>query len=146
MCETNDPPKRFAWYTKTVPDTGKVMRFCRRCQDFLPLERFYPSSIRDGTLSCKTHCSQRTAPYRRSWHKKNRGEPGSVQRVRSNLNNWIAKQKLPGWKKWSDCDVLRALTQHSIDLALESRKIRFRPLDRSKTFTPENSILKFQKG
>ena len=142
----HDMPKRhrFDWTTKTDPSTGAVSRFCSKCQDFLPLDRFYASTIKDGSLSCKTHCSQRTAPFKKRWHKKKRGAPGSVQRLRSNLNTWIVRQKIG--KKWSDADVQRALTKHSVDLALESRKVRLRPLDHSKAFNPENSIVKFQNG
>ena len=148
--DSNDPPpkkrKRFDWTTKTDPDTGAVTRFCSRCQEFLPLDRFYASTIKDGSLSCKTHCSQRTAAFQKKWRDHKRGKPRSLARIRSNLNSWIVRQKIAGWKKWSDDDVKQALIKHAVNLASETRIVRLRPADASKSFNVENSIVKFQNG
>ena len=143
----HDMPKRhrFDWTTKTDPSTGAVSRFCSKCQDFLPLDRFYHCHLKNGTLSCKTHWDEHNILTAIKWNRKNRGKIGSVQRVRSNLNKWIGSQKR-GWKNWSDDDVKRALVSHAVDLASESRIVRLRPSDHSKTFDVDNSVVKFQNG
>ena len=137
--------KRFDWTTKTDPSTGAVSRFCSRCQEFLPLDRFYNCHVKNGALICKIHWGERAVPTTIKWHRRNRGEIGSVARVRSNLNKWIVKQKR-GWKKWTDDDVKRALVSHAVDLASESRIVRLRPSDSSTTFDVDNSVVKFQNG
>ena len=148
MDSTDPPPqkrKRFDWTTKTDPDTGAVTRFCSRCQDFLPLDRFYACHVKNGDLICKTHSSERSNPAKIVWNRQKRGKLGSVSRVRSNLNAWIVSQKR-GWKKWTEEEVKRALIKHSVDLASESRIVRLRPSDHSKTFDVDNSVVKFQNG
>ena len=137
--------KRFDWTTKTDPDTGATLRFCSKCQDFLPMDRFYPCHLKTGDLMCKTHANKRGRDGSKRWKQKNRGEIGSVSRIRTNLNTWIVRQKR-GWMKWTDDDVKRALHKHSVTLASESRIVRLRPCDHSKTFDVDNSVVKFQHG
>ena len=152
MSQTNAPThtkskkrQRFDWTTKTDPDSGDVTRFCSKCQDFLPLDRFYHCHVKNHTLCCKTHWQARALPNAIECNRRKRGKPGSVARVRSNLNKWILAQKR-GWPKWSDDDVKRALVKHSVDLASETRIVRLRPSDRSQPFNVANSVAKFQNG
>ena len=146
---SNDQPslkrKRFDWTTKTDPHTGAVTRFCSRCQEFLPLDRFYPSSIKDGSLSCKTHCNERLRATKNEWQRRKRGKPRSYARILTNLNVWIRKQPHE-MNIWTESAVKRVLDDHGINLDSESRIPRLRPRDPDQPFDTNNVVVKFQKS
>ena len=137
--------KRFAWANKVDPETGVPKRFCTQCEAFLPVERFYPSVLKTGRLCCKTHFYEITRPYSLVANRKLRGKPGSVARMRTNVNVWISrnKHKSPGCA-WTDADVEQALLLHNVDRVSEQRTVRFRPRDPELPFTAANSVVRFR--
>ena len=130
--------------SKVDPETGEATRFCKTCQAFLPLGEFYPSSIRTKNYVCKTHTNERTKHSILRWRVKRRGAPGSIARIRTNLNLWLYRQKRSD--RWSDDDVEKALHHHGVALQEETRIVRIRPRDPTMPLTTENSVIKFQNG
>jgi len=132
--------KRFDWTTKTDPDTGAVTRFCSKCQEFLPLDRFYPSTIKAHSLVCRTHYNHVRKRTKLEWARRNRGKLGSIKRARVNLNNWITKQN-KAWPRWNVADIEHVLITHSIPLDIDTRLVRIRPKDQNHPFTTDNVVV-----
>ena len=135
--------KRYDWANKIDPETGVHTRFCTRCEAFLTMDHFYPSHVKNGSLACKVCTGSESKAAIKRWMLNNRGEPGSVQRIRSNLNTWIRREK-KGRRRWTDADVVQALQRHKVDLATETRIVRLRPRDPQLPFNADNSVVKFQ--
>ena len=136
--------KLFDWANKVDPETGEATRFCTRCQEYLVLDSFHPSTLKCGGMRCKTHSNELKRAQKRRWSTKERGASRSVERVRSNLNQWISRHHINS-PKWTDADVERALRRHGVDLAAETRCVRLRPQDPTLPFSVENSTVHFRK-
>jgi len=134
--------QRYDWANQPDPETGEPTRFCTRCKAFLTLDRFYKSTLNTRLLRCRTHTLLLSKEAKNRYSAKKRGLPTSVSRIRTNLNMWIYVQK-KGWAKWTDADVEQALKFHNVDLSSESRRVRFRPRDKSLPFTVDNSVVSF---
>ena len=134
--------KRYDFANKPDPETGEPRRFCTGCEAYLPFDRFYPCHLKGGQLMCKVHSNARNKPFGRIWYQNKYGDARSIARMRVNLNLWIWRQR-QGWAKWSEEDVEQALQLHGVDLQTETRRVRFRPKNRSLPFTVDNSIVEF---
>ena len=139
--QTRKRKRRFDWTTKTDPDTGAVTRFCSRCQEFLPLDRFYPSTLQTNALICQTHHNAEGRRSNKEWARRHRGKPGSIKRARVNLNRWILKQKKE-WSRWDIADIENVLVAHSIPLNVDTRLVQIRPQDPTLPFNSTNAIVK----
>lgn len=136
--------KRYDWANKVDPDTGARTRFCTRCEAFLPLAKFYACHVKLGHLACKTHANARNKPHHKKFDQKRRGEPRSVERLRYNTNQWLRRLHR-STETWTDADVQRALQQHSVDLATETRSVLLRPRDPTRALTVDNAVVRFRK-
>ena len=134
--------KHVAWANQTDPATGEQKRFCTTCLAFLPLDQFAPCHIQNGLLRCRTHANEQNKAAIQQCKRRARGLPGSVARIKTNVNQWISLQK-QGWAKWTDADVEQALRMHDVDLNTETRRVRFRPRDKSLPFAVDNSVVSF---
>ena len=140
-------PKRssFDWASKTDPDTGAQLRFCARCQDFRPLDRFYQCHLKRRVMLCKAHEKSAWSASKRKWRNKNRGERGSNHRLLRNVNQFIYRKRIRSGK-WSMDTVEAALRHHAVDLTTETRTVVIRPLDETLPFTVSNSVVRFRKN
>ena len=136
--------RRQDWATKIDPESGEQRRFCTQCEAFLPFDKFYPSCLARKALLCKTHALLTTKPHKRRWMAAQRGAPGSVQRVRTNLNAWIVNTRLDA-TKWTEADVELALLRHNVDADDTTRTISFRPRDTTQPFSVDNSVVKYRR-